>query len=75
MKKEWDNLTKKGVWELDKVKPKAEIKARMRKFPDQKAHFGRIFGICTEKGSELEPDNVERKMKGRVCVSRQRSQR
>ena len=61
MKKEWDNLTKKGVWELDKVKPKAEIKARMRRFPDQKAHFGRIFGIALKKAQSSNQTTLKEK--------------
>ena len=28
-------------------------------------HFGEVFGICVEKGSELEEDDPNRKYKGR----------
>ena len=31
-----------------------------------KAHVGRIFDLCVEKGSELPPDHLGRKFKGRV---------
>ena len=65
MKKEWDNLSNKGVWDLSGVRPKAKVKAEIRADPKRKAHFGRVFGICVEKGSELDINDENRKMKGR----------
>ena len=31
-------------------------------------HFGRVYGICAEKGSELPPGDPARKFKGRDAL-------
>ena len=64
MKTEWDKLTAKGVWDLSSVQERYEVSARARK-AGIKAHLGRVFGICVEKGSELQAGNPGRKCKGR----------
>ncbi len=50
---EWKKLSDRGCWDLKGVKPKREVADRAKKDKDLKVHFGRIFGICVEKGSEL----------------------
>ena len=39
--------------------------ARKAKAKEAKAHFGRIFEICLQKGSELPRGHPEQKWKGR----------
>ena len=72
MTKESNNLAGK-VWILEDVKEWADVKKELK--PGHKAHVGNVFGICVEKGSELDmyiPDkdgkkirNPNRKFKGR----------
>jgi len=62
---EWKKLSDRGCWDLKGVKPKREVADRAKKDKDLKVHFGRIFGICVEKGSELPEGDKGRKFKGR----------
>ena len=41
----------------------SSVKARARK-QNKTMHFGKVFGICVEKGSELKADSKHRKFKG-----------
>jgi len=65
MKKEWDRLRQKNVWdescprEWDDVRREADAGGYT-------VHMGWLFGICVEKNAELEPDDPNRKFKGRV---------
>ena len=47
---------KKGCWDEDQVCEWQDIK-RAAALSGGKAHIGRIFAICVEKNSELEPEN------------------
>ena len=62
--KEWDKLLKIGTWDESKVQEWSHVAARHRK-DGTKAHIGRVFEICVEKGSELPPGHPDRKFKGR----------
>ena len=64
--KEWDKLLKKGTWDNDKVKECRKVISEAIK-KGEKIHIGRIFEICTLKGSELPEGNPQRKYKGRTC--------
>ena len=59
-------LSKKGAWDIDSVEEVSSVKARAHR-TGVTMHFGRIFGICVEKGSELPRGDKNRKFKGR-CV-------
>jgi len=65
MKKEWDAFRSLGTWDEKGVRPWAQVSEEARK-QGVKAHVGRIFGICVEKGSELPEGSPGRKFKGRV---------
>ena len=65
LKKEWDRLRNAGCWDEKRVREWGSVSSDARK-ADEKAHVGRIFEICVEKGSELSLGNPERKFKGRV---------
>ena len=56
------SLSKPGCWDEDLVRPRADVMREARK-AGKEVHFGDIFGICVEKGSELEEHL--RKYKGR----------
>src|SRR5665648_49383 len=68
LQKEWDKLRKvgkNGCWDEDRVMEKKAVIDKAKK--DKKTiHWGRIFEICTEKGSELPKGDKNRKFKGRV---------
>ena len=64
---EGDKLLKQGVWDLSTVRERADV-VRDAKRRGTKVHFARIFPICSEKGSELKPDDPGRKFKGRCVV-------
>ena len=53
MKKDWDKLMEKGTFNLKVIRPAAEVRFEAKKM-GFKAHFGRVFGICVEKGAELD---------------------
>ena len=61
MDKEWQKLVDKSCW---KVREYRDV-AREAKAKEAKAHFGRIFEICSQKGSELPKGHPEQKWKGR----------
>ena len=63
MDKEWQKLVDKSCW-LEKVREYRDV-AREAKAKESKAHFGRIFEICSQKGSELPKGHPEQKWKGR----------
>ena len=57
--KEWSKLRTAKVWDESKVREWADVAAEARK-KDAKAHVGRIFEICVEKGAELPKGNPGR---------------
>jgi len=68
VKKEWDKLR---AWKdppcLDEDNPRELEEVRREALrSEQKYHFGRIFDICVEKGSELPEGDPARKFKGRA---------
>ena len=64
--------------ERDKLTKKLEIRplfarewddvSREAKKKGKKAHVGKVFEICVEKGSELPPNDTMRKFKGRTVL-------
>ena len=62
--KEWDRLAKAKAWDETRVAEWSVIAAKHRA-NDTKAHIGRVFEICTEKGSEFPAGHPDRKYKGR----------
>ena len=62
---EWEKLRKAGTWDETKVREWDDVAAEARR-TNKKAHVGRIFEICVEKGSELKENDPGRKFKGRV---------
>ena len=52
MDKEWKKLTDKGCWLEDKVRDFPDVQ-REAQHQKRKMHIGRIFEICSQKGSEL----------------------
>ena len=69
---EWNKLrTKKhrllaapGCWDESEVREMSDVRAEARRL-NKVVHFGTIFGICVEKGSELPSGDPRRKYKGR----------
>ena len=57
-------LVDKSCWLEKKVREYHDV-AREAKAKEAKAHFGRIFEICSQKGSELPKGHPEQKWKGR----------
>ena len=64
--KEWANLWAIKTWDADTVCEYDEVCNRAKK-SGKTAHFGRVFDICTLKGSELPEGDSGRVWKGRVC--------
>ena len=64
--KEWDKLLNKKTWDQERVKECRRVVEEARN-KCEKVHIGRIFDICTLKGSELPVGNPQRKYKGRSC--------
>ena len=64
MDTEWQKLVDKSCWLEKKVREYREV-AREAKAKEAKAHFGRIFEICSQKVSELPKGHPEQKWKGR----------
>ena len=58
-------LRKIECWDESRVREWADVAAEARR-AGTKAHVGRIFEICVEKGSELPVGDPGRKYKGRV---------
>jgi len=63
MNKEHTKLSEKEVWLKDKPREWSDVAAEATS-TDSKVHVGTVFGICVEKGSELEINDPERKFKG-----------
>jgi len=63
VKAEWDRLRKIHTWDEDGVREWQHV-ARDACDKKKKAHVGRVFNICVEKNSELQPEF--RKYKGRT---------
>ena len=64
MDKGWQKLVDKSCWLEKKVREYRDV-AREAKAKEAKAHFGSIFEICSQKGSELPKGHPEQKWKGR----------
>ena len=64
MDKEWQKLLYKVCWVESQVREFEDVQKEVRQ-KGQKAHFGRIFEICSLKGSELPKGHPQRKYKGR----------
>ena len=64
MDKEWKKLADKACWLEKKVKEYRDV-AKQHQEDGTKAHFGRIFEICSQKGSELPDGDPNKKWKGR----------
>ena len=62
--KEWDKLVKAKAWTEDKVREWKDVASEASR-KGVKAHVGRVFELCVEKGSELRADDPARKYKGR----------
>ena len=58
------SLAKSGCWDEAVVRPRAKVMAEARK-NNAILHFGTMFGICVERGSELGKNDANRKFKGR----------
>jgi hypothetical protein len=63
--KEWTKLRQAKCWDESKVQEWSKVAADARK-NNTTMHVGLIFEICVEKGSELAPNDPNRKYKGRV---------
>ena len=55
------------AWETDKVREWKDVKAEADK-RGVEVHVAMVFGICVEKGSELQPGDPNRKFKGRFVL-------
>ena len=73
MDKEWQKLVDKSCWLEKKVREFQAVTAEAKRL-NQKAHFGRIFEICSQKGSELPPGHPDQKWKGRSVFQGNRVQ-
>ena len=62
--KEWRKLVDKGCWIEKQVREYDQVASEAQK-KKLKVHFGRVFEICTLKGSELQEGDPNRKYKGR----------
>jgi hypothetical protein len=63
--KEWENLEKRQTWSWDTLTEWDSV-ASQAKQDDKEIHFGYLFGIMVEKGSEFEPGDPRRYFKFRV---------
>ena len=61
---EWQKLVDKGCWIEKQVREYDQVASEAQK-KKLKVHFGRVFEICTLKGSELKEGDPTRKYKGR----------
>jgi hypothetical protein len=61
---EWKKLVDKGVWNQTRCYEWSDL-ARAARHRNETIHLGRVFELCTEKGSELEQGDPSRKYKGR----------
>ena len=62
--KEWQKLVDKGCWIEKQVREYDQVASEAQK-KKLKVHFGRVFEICTLKGSELKEGDPNRKYKCR----------
>jgi hypothetical protein len=62
--KKHPDMARPGCWDESRVRPWAEVAAEARR-EGRTVHFGTVFGICVEKGSELPLGHKDRKFKGR----------
>ena len=63
--KEWTKLRNATAWDESAVREWRDVAEEARR-KGKKAHVGRIFEICVEKGSELPVGDPNRLFKGRV---------
>ena len=73
MDKEWQKLVDKSCWLEKKVREFQDVTAEAKR-SNKKAHFGCIFEICSQKGSELPPGHPDQKWKGRSVFQGNRVQ-
>ena len=52
LEKEWNKLEVKKAWNIDKVKPKAEVIAQAKR-NGRPVHFGSLMDLCHVKNSQL----------------------
>ena len=64
MDKEWKKLCDKACWLEKKVREYRDVAAEAQ-HKQTKAHFGKVFEICSVKGDELPEGHPQRKWKGR----------
>lgn len=62
---EWEKLVKKNAWKYETVSEWKVVSDRAQKSA-KKAHVGKVFEICVEKGSELPEGDKLRRFKGRT---------
>jgi hypothetical protein len=62
---EWEKLMVKRAWIVEGVREWSDVCEEARE-KGKKAHVGKIFEICVEKGSELPKGHKLRKFKGRT---------
>ena len=62
---EWEKLSVKKAWDLEGIREWDHVSSEAKK-TGEKAHVGRVFEICVEKGSELPKGHKLRKFKGRT---------
>ena len=65
MRKEWDRLRAKKVWDESWIREWNDV-AREASQKGKEVNLAYLFGICVEKGSELDKSNPGRKYKCRV---------
>jgi len=65
---EWKKLRTANVWDETGVRELRDVAAEAKR-TNAKAHFGRLFQICVEKGAELPANDPQRKYKGRVVFT------
>ena len=63
--KEWENLEAKKVWRWETLTEWDTVAGEAKGNGDE-IHFGYLFGIMVEKGSELPDDDKRKKFKYRV---------
>ncbi|CAE7549521.1 GIP, partial [Symbiodinium natans] len=63
MDREWKKLADKSCWLEKKVREYRDVAAEA-KHKNVKAHFGKIFEICSVKGDELPDGHPQKKLEG-----------
>ena len=70
--KEWKNLESKQVWRWETLVERDQVvKEAKAKPPAEQVHFGYLFGIMVEKGSEFPEDELRQYFKYRVVPRKQ----